>query len=492
MFRRKKKNESDPETATPVAPTDTEASEENEEKRSSVVNETLVELHMRAGDSDFHRMILDYLLLATVPLKRVKELQKTLGDPKRKISRDIPNCTAWKAFRYATDNSIDITVEIEERNFVLPLKNTNTVLELKEMIQAKMRIPASELRVALKESKQTLQDDGKTLAQSGISALGESTVVAQQRPNFAVTGCCDGTMQFWNLTNDKMVRSIKLPGQMNYVWCVEVDLQTVRAVSGSHDGVIRLWNLRTGDVERQYDGHKSDVTCISVSWRNKFIWSGSKDKTLRLYQMDRAETKVRFKGHFETVRSCAQEWEGQIGRGLSCSDDATLRLWALTSGECIHIMEGHYAIVACCCFDWAVRMGASGASDGSLKLWNLETGQQKRHFEGHDGPVLSIALDWRSMQAITGGFDCTVKLWDMRPKPPKEERKPTGWVLWSSDTASGHTQPVTCVCLDWPQKRAISVANDGTMRMWDLTKKELRRKWEHEKRRKLLAVAMSG
>lgn len=36
-------------------------------------------------------------------------------------------------------------------------------------------------------------------------------------------------------------------------------------VTASSDSTARLWNLRTGDVVRQYHGHQSAVTCVALN-----------------------------------------------------------------------------------------------------------------------------------------------------------------------------------------------------------------------------------
>lgn len=36
-------------------------------------------------------------------------------------------------------------------------------------------------------------------------------------------------------------------------------------VTASSDSTARLWNLRTGDVVRQYHGHQGAVTCVALN-----------------------------------------------------------------------------------------------------------------------------------------------------------------------------------------------------------------------------------
>ncbi|BEJ17994.1 hypothetical protein CspHIS471_0702710 [Cutaneotrichosporon sp. HIS471] len=53
--------------------------------------------------------------------------------------------------------------------------------------------------------------------------------------------------------------------------------------SGSGDGAVRMWDMRTGQAHRTLTGHTAPVTCIQFDEHN--IVSGSLDKTVRIWDM---------------------------------------------------------------------------------------------------------------------------------------------------------------------------------------------------------------
>ena len=57
----------------------------------------------------------------------------------------------------------------------------------------------------------------------------------------------------------------------------------VALATGTRDGVIRLWDLRSGEVVRAFDGHALPVTCLKFDSRN--IISGSLDKSIKIWDL---------------------------------------------------------------------------------------------------------------------------------------------------------------------------------------------------------------
>ncbi|KAF7986202.1 hypothetical protein HWV62_38626 [Athelia sp. TMB] len=64
-------------------------------------------------------------------------------------------------------------------------------------------------------------------------------------------------------------------------------------VSGSGDGAVRMWDMRTGQAHRTLMGHTAPVTCLQFD--EMYIVSGSLDKTVRIWDL-------RAGGSFETLK----------------------------------------------------------------------------------------------------------------------------------------------------------------------------------------------
>jgi WD40 repeat protein len=103
-----------------------------------------------------------------------------------------------------------------------------------------------------------------------------------------------------------------------------------RALSGSFDKTLRLWDLDTGAQLHRFHAHDSGVSAVAPLLDGKRALSASFDKTLRLWDLDTGAQLRRFDGHADMVFAVALLPDGK--RALSGSFDKTLRLWDLDTG----------------------------------------------------------------------------------------------------------------------------------------------------------------
>ena len=121
-----------------------------------------------------------------------------------------------------------------------------------------------------------------------------------------------------------------------------------RALSGSDDNTVRLWDVQSGRCLRVLEGHTASVWSVAFSCDGVRVLSGSDDKTVRLWDVESGHCLRVLEGHTDSVRSVAFRGDGV--RALSGSDDKTVRLWDVESGRCLRVLEGHTASV------WSVAL----------------------------------------------------------------------------------------------------------------------------------------
>jgi WD40 repeat protein/serine/threonine protein kinase len=226
-------------------------------------------------------------------------------------------------------------------------------------------------------------------------------------------------------------------------------------VTASWDNAARIWNAKTGQLERELQGHTEYVNDAVFSRDGKCVLTASDDKTAILWDAETGKRLGTFKGHTQRIRSASLLCDGQSGRvlkAMTASDDATVCIWDV-HGTLLHEFKGHTKAVLDAKFSPDGKHVLSGGDDNRAILWDSETGAILQTLDGHTAGVTSVAFSPDDARAITGSRDNSVKVWELR----------SGKELL---TLKGHSQEVTGVCFSPDQKTVLTCGLDGTWIQW--------------------------
>ncbi|MBC7289602.1 MAG: WD40 repeat domain-containing protein [Armatimonadetes bacterium] len=169
-------------------------------------------------------------------------------------------------------------------------------------------------------------------------------------------------------------------GDQGPVYAVAFTPDGRRAVSGSLDMTLRIWDLETGERTEVLEGHLRGVEAVAltpdgrraVSRSAVLGWELARG-TFHLWDLETGDCTAVLEGHEAWVNASAITPDGR--RAVSGSEDSTLRIWDLEKGECTAVLEGHEDAVRAVAITRDGRRAASGSSDGTLRIWDLETGE---------------------------------------------------------------------------------------------------------------------
>jgi WD40 repeat protein len=280
---------------------------------------------------------------------------------------------------------------------------------------------------------------------SPLRATAEQTLTSLGHAHFRL---------LWTASREsrKLVRT--LSGHGGWVSSVGVSPDSRRVISGSGDCLLRLWDLRTGQLLGVLGGHRDGVSSVVVSANGRHVLSGSHDRTLRLWDLQTGSLLRTLVGHDDMVFGVAMSPDGC--RALSGSRDCTLKLWDLATGRLLRNFTGQEHGVSAVAMSPDGRHALSGSYDGTVILWDVETGQLVRTFAGHDEGVNAVSMSPDGRRAISGSHDHTLRLWDLA----------TGRLV---HTLVGHEGLVFGVAISPDGQKALSGSYDRTLRLWDLT-----------------------
>ena len=241
---------------------------------------------------------------------------------------------------------------------------------------------------------------------------------------------------------------------IDWVLSVAVSADGRRAVSGSLDHTVKVWDLESGAELRSLAGHGHVVRSVAVSADGRrAVVSGSFDHTVKVWDLESGAELHSLKGHSTFVRSVAVSGDGR--RAVSGSDDHTVKVWDLESGAELHSLAGHSAFVRSVAVSGDGRRAVSGSDDHTVKVWDLERGAELHSLEGHRGPVRAVAVSADGRRAVSGSSDRTVKVWDLES-------------YRCVSVFEGHTRAINGVALTPDGRIALSGSNDNTVHIWQL------------------------
>jgi len=225
----------------------------------------------------------------------------------------------------------------------------------------------------------------------------------------ALSASFDYSVILWDLTGrpPKLVkRLIGHEGPVN----AAAFLPGGRALTGSDDGTLAIWDLALGEIEHRLRGHTAKILDIAVSPDGKLAASASWDHTVGLWRLPEAKRIALLKGHAGPVNTVSFAGDGK--RFYSGGYDGTVRLWRTDGASA----QAARPVVE---YGWGINVLrplldgriAFGAQNGDVRVVQSKSGDEIKILAPHEGPVLALALSPERDLLATGGADGVIRLW---------------------------------------------------------------------------------
>jgi WD40 repeat protein len=308
-----------------------------------------------------------------------------------------------------------------------------------------------------------------------VVAYGPERVLAlTPQGDRAVLGSPDGTLRVWDLGTGAAL--YVLTGHTDEIEAVALTPSGDRAVTASRDRSLRVWDLGTGECLHTLQGHQGALTAVAVTPDGGRAISAAADGALGVWDLATGKCLRALSGHQGRVTAVAVMPDGH--RAVSASWDQTLAVWDLATGECLLTLEGHEGAVTAVAVTPDGSRAVSASKDGFLGVWDLNTGAVVHAFK-HEDQVAAVVIA-PGDRAVSASWDHTLAVWDLG----------AGECL---HTLEGHQGAVTAVAVTPDGHRAVSASVDHTMHVWDLrTGSALNVLFGHEGEVTAVAVTPSG
>ncbi|KAF8599427.1 WD40 repeat-like protein [Ceratobasidium sp. AG-I] len=184
---------------------------------------------------------------------------------------------------------------------------------------------------------------------------------------------------------------------------------------GRGDGLVCILNGETGaEVREPLQGHQNAVLSVSFTPKSRRVLSGSSDGTIRIWDIRTKQLRLASQGHSDFVNSVAFSPNGRYL--ASGSYDHTICVWDVETGLAVgDPLRGHSGAVNCVLFSLDSQHIFSGSSDFTVRRWELKTGVEvKEPFLGHSETVTCLAISPDDSLVASGSYDETVLVRDAK------------------------------------------------------------------------------
>jgi WD40 repeat protein len=267
-------------------------------------------------------------------------------------------------------------------------------------------------------------------------------------------------------------------------------------VTGTWNGLLRVWNMDDFEEIAELSGHEGDIMSLAISSDGSQIVSGSRDWTMRVWD-GRTFEEIGLCEHEHVVRSVAFSPDSSLI--ASGSDDCTVCIWNARSLEKVTGLAGHEGLITSVAFFPDGTRIASASSDRTLRMWDARTYESLPGLQC-SGSVDTIAISSDSTRLALGnytsGAEGILRVFDIvtlseeahvNISPgfappwviafsPGDDFIASGTAcgaiqLWNASnlsniaTISGHHAQVTSIAFSSDGSQIVSGSEDGTVRI---------------------------
>ena len=288
------------------------------------------------------------------------------------------------------------------------------------------------------------------------------------------SGDSGGFITVWDMEECRKIWSVRGHGDQ-WVWALAFTPDGRHLVSAGGDNRVVLRDAATGRLVREYAGFNNVVTSLALTADGKHVLAGgvegSLDGIIRIWDLESGMLLRDFRGH---------KWIAFVGPAHVLSLDVTrdsrhvvssdgqgnIILWDFASGREIrrYPLQGSSMTIKGI---FKVAFLPDGKRFMSTRIERIalcvarmrdtETGETLRTFEG-DIIKLSLSPDGRLM--LTGGPDGIVRIWDLEGGNVTKEL--AGQSIFFRTAFSADT-----MAFSPDMKRIVTGSPDGSVRLWD-------------------------
>jgi len=219
--------------------------------------------------------------------------------------------------------------------------------------------------------------DNRQVRSMKISRLSLSSCGLSESENHVFISSWDNNIYTYSIDSGRIIDTLE--AHDSAVSCMRVQKNIL--VSGSWDSTVKVWNIRSSNIEKLpisiFEDRESQVTCLDINCRDEnvnIIAYGYEDGVICIGDL-RSNSKINeIDAHKDLVKDLRFTPDGRL---VTVGKDHCLKVWNIEGQEIFNIdlsevlnsiyTNGEQLLI--------------GGEDGILRLWNLFTGEETNQYK---------------------------------------------------------------------------------------------------------------
>jgi len=266
-----------------------------------------------------------------------------------------------------------------------------------------------------------------------------------------LSGSADGMVRVWDLLRNRCIR--QLQGHSRGVTSVALTADKRLAVSGSMDKSIRVWDLGSGQCTHVLASEGDAVMSVALDSTGRLLLAGTRKRHLEVWYVPGGRLLRTDRGHSWPIGSVHLSRDGR--HGYSSGADAKLRLWDVRKQVGVDLFKFEAPVTAMA-ISADERLALVATEQPAIVLLQLPTGKSKQVFRQPPGTATCLALTACGRWAVSGHEDGGLVVWSVEEGTRRH-------------VFTGHDCPVTALDLSLDCRFLVSACSDGSLRIWEMS-----------------------
>jgi WD40 repeat protein len=229
-----------------------------------------------------------------------------------------------------------------------------------------------------------------------------------------VSGHHDGLARVWDVKSGVML--MELYASQGAVYSIALSLNNTNFFTGHVGSQIVIWDFSTGELVKRLEHKESQnfvgsVHHIDIHPSGSTILNGLSDGTARVWNLETGIEILRLAGHTWQISSAVFSLDGS--KILTSGNDSTVRVWDITTGIELIQIKSHHLYLRFAAFSNDGLVIAAVGSGRQIRFWNAVTGDDLGTLIAMSWPVLHVQFyPDDSMVVATSSAGC-VHAWEV-------------------------------------------------------------------------------